>query len=108
MREYKKLRFYNSLQELYKKESTLELKEKYWEYSINTGYQTIFFKDWFFKEQKFYRFDNDIYVTTDSSENLDKLIELFEIALKKINKTITDYYSIEQLINVIEYELDKE
>lgn len=40
----KDLRFYDSLVELYQHESTKELKEKYWEYSINSGSNTIFLK----------------------------------------------------------------
>lgn len=50
----KDLRFYDSLVELYQHESTKELKEKYWEYSINSGSNTIFFKDWFFHATKIF------------------------------------------------------
>lgn len=101
----KNLRFYDNLIELYKNESTLELKEKYWEFSINSGSQTIFFKDWFFMQQKFFMLDNDVYVTTDPGRDLSALLQELESALAEINKTIVDYDNAEQLAAAIKYEL---
>lgn len=97
----KKLRFYDSLVELYQHESTEELKEKYWEYSINSGSNTIFFKDWFFMQQKFFKLDNGVYITTDPGDNLEQLLNSLRVFLEKKGKFIVDYDNAEQLKEII-------
>ncbi|MBR8733422.1 hypothetical protein IX329_000996 [Fusobacterium necrophorum] len=97
----KDLRFYDSLVELYQHESTKELKEKYWEYSINSGSNTIFFKDWFFMQQKFFKLDNGVYITTDPENNLEQLLTSLRFSLKEKGKFIVDYDNAEQLKEII-------
>ena len=95
------LRFYDSLVELYQHESTEELKEMYWRYSINSGSNTIFFKDWFFMQQKFFKLDNGIYITTDPENNLEQLLTSLRSSLKEKGKFIVDYDNADQLKDVL-------
>lgn len=97
----KKLRFYDNLVELYQHESTEELKEKYWEYSINSGSNLIFFKDWFFMQQKFFKLDNGVYITTDPENNLEQLLNSLRLFLKEKGKLIVDYDNAKQLKDII-------
>lgn len=103
----KDLRFYDNLFKLYENESTPKLKEKYWDFSIKNEDKAILFRDWFFQEQKFYRLDNEVYVTTDSEKNLSLKLKELEIAFKKIGKSILDYDTAEELIAAIKYELEE-
>lgn len=107
MKKFKNLRFYNSLVELYKNESSPNLKEKFWEYAINSETDAIIFRDWFRDEQKFYKLDNDIFVTTDTTENLSNLLKELEISLEEIGKSILDYDTAEEIEAAINYELEE-
>lgn len=52
-------------------------------------------------QQKFFKLDNGIYITTDPENNLEQLLNSLSLFLKTKGKLIVDYDNAEQLKDII-------
>lgn len=52
-------------------------------------------------QQKFFKLDNGVYITTDPENNLEQLLTSLRFSLKEKGKFIVDYDNAEQLKEII-------
>lgn len=52
-------------------------------------------------QQKFFKLDNGVYITTDPENNLEQLLTSLRFSLKEKGKFIVDYDNADQLKNVL-------